>query len=82
MSAHDTGGNAFPELDFSSVDQVGDTQYYSAGGLTIRDYFAAKAIQGMLAGGCTLDIAGEILGEKRAQTAYAIADAMLAERAK
>jgi hypothetical protein len=59
----DTGGPAFP---------VG-----SYAGMTLRDYFAAKAMQGLLA--CPK---GEGENEKYAQWSYEYADAMLAERSK
>ena len=42
--------------------------------ITLRDYFAGQAIMGM--------ILSEISDEKIAEWAYAIADAMLKERAK
>lgn len=58
----DTGGPAFP---------VG-----SYAGMTLRDYFAAKALQGILAGHSdnTPDVSAE--------WAYKYADAMLAQRNK
>lgn len=43
----DTGGSAFPEVFTDSRNGVSDT--YSAGGMTLRDYFAAKAMQAMIA---------------------------------
>lgn len=45
-----------------------------AQGLTLRDYFAAAALQGLLAHGCRFEVAQ--------QYAYESADAMLAERDK
>jgi len=46
-------------------------------GMTLRDYFAAKAMQGMLAGqGNMLVVTKEYLGE----TAYQYADAMMEAR--
>ena len=64
----DNGGPAFP------CDYEGSTRS-DASGLAIRDYFAAKAMQQMAGGGHTTwaDLAAD---------AYAIADAMLKERAK
>lgn len=50
--------------------------------MTLRDYFAAKAMEGMLAGGATVDISGAHIFENRARTCYALADAMLAERSR
>lgn len=55
-----TGGQAFP---FSDILQ----------GMTLRDYFAAKAMQGLLASGWKLD-------EGVAELSYMFADAMLKER--
>lgn len=51
-----------------------------ATGLTMRDYFAAKAMQGYMASGGDIDIDGAYWFEKRAKVAYAIADAMLSAR--
>jgi hypothetical protein len=56
------GGPAFPH----------DGQADYTGGLTLRDYFAAKAMQGIMAN-------HRMLGEV-AKAAYEIADVMLAER--
>ena len=50
-------------------------------GLTMRDYFAAKAVQGMFASD-TSDWNQEGEWEERAQTAYTMADAMLEARDK
>lgn len=61
MSNEKTGGPAFP---FGTA--------YS--GMTLRDYFAAKAMQGLIISelvGMEMDIAG---------AAYAVADAMLRAR--
>lgn len=69
MDAKLNGGPAFPTLAV-----VGDTAL-SEGGLTVRDYFAAAAMQGICASGPM--IADDVI----AQEAYAIADAMLAARA-
>ena len=62
------GGQAFPA--FSVVDGSGQ------GGMTLRDYMAAKAMQGMLA--CKSD--GD--GLELAEFAYRCADAMLIVRAR
>ena len=68
----DNGGPAFGELQ-----QVGDVAMRD-GGLSIRDYFAAKALQGMIAA------VGYHRGEVdfMAESAYDCADAMLLERSK
>jgi len=64
----DTGGPAFPTMLYEHGGE--------SGGMTLRDYFAAKAMQGLLAGhsGNTPDVFAE--------WAYKYADAMLAERDK
>lgn len=63
------GGSAFGEFH-----QVGEAAQ-KVGGMTLRDYFAAKAMQGYV-GVCHYKM--EVLSAM----AYAQADAMLAERAK
>jgi hypothetical protein len=45
-------------------------------GMTLRDYFAAKAMTGLL----TAEIVGEYSNEHVAEIAYCIADAMLKAR--
>ena len=61
--AADGGGNAFPNNSF-------------ANGLTKRDYFAAKAMQGLIV---HVQLPSEV-NEAVAKEAYALADAMLAQR--
>ena len=68
MSEFD-GGAAFPIVH---PDGQG-VQYY---GMSLRDYFAAKAMQGRLA------VPGYVDVEQAAAMAYRMADAMLKERAK
>lgn len=62
------GGPAFPVSEYSHED-----------GMTLRDYFAAQALEGILAG----DTAQEIRFEERERVSgccYAWADAMLKAR--
>jgi hypothetical protein len=67
----DTGGQAFPNEGFNGWGEPEK-------GMTLRDYFAAKAMQGMFAGRN-----GSVLtASDWATQAYIIADAMLAERSK
>jgi hypothetical protein len=61
----DTGGPAFPHSRLGS----------DADGMTLRDYFAAMAMQALLT-------RIEMSGAERARDAYIIADAMLAQRNK
>lgn len=63
------GGPAFPTMTDGG---------YAFGGMTLRDYFAAKAMAGLLAHGFPDDAYREILANR----SYLMADAMLAERAK
>jgi len=62
-----TGGPAFPQAHDDS----------GWPGMTLRDYFAAKAMQGMLA-----DRKQVMSPSEWAANAYRMADAMLAERIK
>lgn len=65
------GGPAFP-VSFAYADKATDIALSS--GLTMRDYFAAKALQGLLASH-TRATSDEFAGQ-----AYVLADAMLAAR--
>lgn len=62
------GGPAFPWGEHGS----------HLGGMTLRDYFAAKALNGILA--CFKDYVGANNLEARAALAYRYADAMLKAR--
>jgi hypothetical protein len=73
----DDGGAAFPDYDHNGVNQ----------GMTLRDYFAAAALQGLLAAEANPQAVGFPNNEPSAAAvfamhAYQIADAMLTERAK
>lgn len=69
--------NAFPleERDMSQVREIHAIHH----GMSLRDYFAAKALQGILANSFS-DI--EFAIPDYAQTAYLLADAMMRERKK
>lgn len=71
------GGAAFPRVVPLNIDR----KYES--GMSLRDYFAAKAMQGYLAscpaGIDWCDIEGLTLADW-AKTSYRMADAMLAQR--
>lgn len=67
----DNGGPAFPH--HFTPDSIGDCS-----GMTLRDYFAAKAMQGMLS--APYNAASDQY--MTARDAYAVADAMLKEREK
>ena len=70
MSTTNTGGPAFPCDEV--VDQYGSV--HRGEGMTLRDYFAAKAMQGMMH-----DVSQPV-GEVIAEWAYQVADAMLKAR--
>ena len=68
----DTGGPAFP-CDLTSYDDEVRIQYQ---GMTLRDYAAIKAMQGLLSATKTSD------GEMIARDSYKMADAMLKARSR
>jgi hypothetical protein len=72
MSERNDGGPAFPVPSHPS-------EMVESYGMSLRDYFAAKAMQGMLAsGGDHFDGQGD--PERFSKNAYAYADAMLQAR--
>jgi hypothetical protein len=70
------GGPAFPVSSY--VNAMGQTFDSSVQGMTLRDYFAAKAMQGCIAGLATKS--DDLSYEGCASLAYQMADAMLKER--
>ena len=68
----ETGGPAFPAPDLGEHDFGQRGAYW---GMTLRDYFAAAALTGIIAKG-----EDEMYPMYRASEAYALADAMLKER--
>jgi len=66
----ETGGPAFP-----CERQLTDQDVLAFEGISIRDYFAAKALQGLL-----VDGVGSLIDEELADWAYKLADAMLRAR--
>jgi hypothetical protein len=71
MMSKETGGPAFPGVDYAN--QFGKK---NPEGMTLRDYFAAKALQGMLAE----NSGGAYANDDVAEWAYHLADAMLEAR--
>ena len=69
MSDIETGGPAFP------VKAVPENYF----GMTLRDYFAAKAMQGYLAS-CATDFEPAEFASTIAKDAYVLADSMLKAR--
>lgn len=68
MSQINTGGHAFP-VGFQQGESIA-----MKGGMTLRDYFAAKALPMAFAASGT--------AEQTAERAYKLADAMIAAREK
>jgi hypothetical protein len=75
MSNKNDGGPAFPVLEVTQDDIYQNIEIQHSG-MTLRDYFAAKAMKGLIATG-SFEYKGEI-----SRNAYSMADAMLLERAK
>ena len=73
----DTGGPAFPSglIDPSTPE---DAVLPIHNGMTLRDYFAGKAIQGILTATLTPNTVWS--QDEAAKTAYNVADAMLKAR--
>ncbi len=74
------GGPAFPCERMEQIEVLPNNPAFAKGtfpGMSLRDYFAAKAMQGLIADTRVQDTEAAI-----AEGAYAVADAMLAERAK
>jgi Mrp family chromosome partitioning ATPase len=68
---------AFPR-PFSTADSIDPDVYYPANvGMTLRDYFAAKAMQALLSD--TEWLTDKVIKDA-AKAAYIMADAMLKER--
>ena len=72
----ETGGPAFPR-PFSVDDVDPDITYPANAGMTLRDYFAAKAMQGMFASSL---VPQNVTNDEIAIESYKIADAMLKAR--
>jgi hypothetical protein len=67
-------------------DQAFPVGYNGHEGMTLRDYFAAKAMQGLLANGWCTSLRNDHYGEEAGNStvaidAYMMADAMLKARA-
>lgn len=75
----ETGGQAFPRQQWEYDGQNNVLQYQEEG-MTLRDYFAAKAMQGDLSFGAIVPNASDELISLFANHYYRIADAMLKAR--
>jgi hypothetical protein len=79
MNTKDDGGPAFPvgeEFD----ERSGDVTRYSSPGMSLRDYFAAKAMQALIAEGAGHNSDPRQIGPM-CSTAYDWADSMMKARA-
>lgn len=82
MSEKDDGGPAFGE--FHQVCEVSQ----KVGGISVRDYFAAKIAASLIGNDGAMDVASQECEDAAemmallAERSYAMADAMLAERVK
>jgi len=77
-----TGGPAFPAPE-AATTLFGEGQADRFMGMELRDYFAAKALQGLISTSgapCLLGMGG--CENETATTAYKLADAMLTARVK
>lgn len=80
--------SAFPQIVTEYDDSLHEytNNVHSVGGMDLRDYFAAKALQGMLAEGYVPDrtvqwsIYEDLFHDVYAKQAYLMADAMLKAR--
>jgi len=80
---------AFPRpIIYMSASDVGDIREFNReienlqlGGMTLRDYFAAKILQGILSGTGKISI-DKGLGQNEIEIAFDMADSMLKERDK
>lgn len=68
--SNDTGGPAFPTKNYAAIQPIAEG--YSEG-MTLRDWFAGMAMQGLCSGNSTSP-------QQIAQAAYIVADAMLKVR--
>ncbi|EPC6088462.1 hypothetical protein [Citrobacter freundii] len=81
MSNKIRGGLAFPVPGYKYIDEQYYTRFVKATtGMQLRDYFAAKAMQGILANPGQLDNVTDSATEWVAEDAYRVADAMLKAR--
>lgn len=79
MSTTNTGGPAFPR-PFSVDDADPDISYPAHMGMSLRDYFAAKAMQGLLANPKLQQHITKVGQSWIEDSSYAWADAMLKAR--
>lgn len=74
-----TGGQAFPRKQWEYDGQNSVLQYQEEG-MTLRDYFAAKAMQAMISNPQMIDNDSDSAVNYAASAAYKFSDAMLKAR--
>ncbi|HBW9435786.1 TPA: hypothetical protein MFP15_08735 [Klebsiella pneumoniae] len=74
-----TGGQAFPRQQWEYDGQNNVLQYQEEG-MTLRDYFAAKAMQAMISNPSIIDNDSDGAVNYAASASYKFADAMLKAR--
>lgn len=80
MTQRNDGGPAFPGVEHALDPRTTGFMGYS--GMTLRDYFAAKAMQGLLSGQYAGTDSSQYNFTEVITEAYGIADAMLVEKEK
>ncbi len=76
----ETGGAAFPNKSvYGRCEACGWDENLSVPGMTLRDYFAAKAIQGTTQYN---EYPNDLMIRQLVENGYRIADAMIEERGK
>ena len=78
MTKHNNGGPAFPEIRIRGGDNYNPPTKLYYGGMTLRDYFAAKAMRLYFLGEDSASLSGD--PKQIAAWSYAMADAMLKAR--
>lgn len=82
----DDGGPAFPQLERSEIYEAKDggqnITHYCTDGISLRDQFAGKALQGLIANNYCAPVhdMDPDTAEEVGRYAYVLADAMLAAR--
>ena len=83
MSDTRNGGSAFPGVDYKAPVGGGSHMMTIVGGMYLRDYFAAKAMQALITGPEERsDHYDDEINEAVSVRAYLIADVMLKAREK
>lgn len=77
----DNGGSAFPWQEVL-IDGNGNSWSNQREGLSVRDYIAIKAMQGMASNPSMWDLINERNAEALSVDAYLMADAMLKARSE